>query len=276
MAIKRSGAKVVVSGEVQIGKRKANPKPKAKAKKKSGPRPKNPLEENRAEPNPQPESASLFPPGVATLFQMPTPNQPGRETDEPEEKQTEESPSINDSSNGEANEDVQRRLDSIPDVIGGTAVEETEEEPEISSDEIRSLMIEISFEEQDVAEFLAESFDWLSQIMGSDHWKLTERQVRMLKGPTQRLLTSMWAKLLDRLPEAVVRWCENTPGAAAFLVTFGIVVAPKAMEQIAIRKERKQSKTIDAPQKTPHQPAKQEPSGMGGIPVATGIVGAAN
>lgn len=257
---KPSSALTVASGGARTGRQ-----PRAKkSRRKASPR--NPLAESR-----QPEkSPNLV--GLNKLFQEeadPRPD-PGKFPAEP-------APSPENSSAGEpANEDVRRRLDGIPDVIGGEVV--GEQEAEITSDEIRELMVTIQFAEEDVKAFLGEAFDWMAELMGSDHWKLTERQSRMLAGPLARVMGSIWLKLLERLPDVIVKWCEQTPGAAAFLLTLGIVVLPKGTKQIRIWKERRVGKTIDAKPETKREPAKHEParqtsSGSGPIPVATGIVG---
>ena len=67
-------------------------------------------------------------------------------------------------------------------------------------DELREMMSAFAFEEEDVKEELAELCDWISEYAKSDHWKLSERQKRMLGRPVTLLLNSLWAKLSDYLP----------------------------------------------------------------------------
>lgn len=104
---------------------------------------------------------------------------------------------------------------------------------------IASLMAQVAFEEQDVRDQLEELFEWLSERFQAEHWKLTERQSRMLGRPTAQMLTSIWAKLCTMLPDIIARWCESTPGAAAFIAACGIVIVPKAMKQVTISRQRK-------------------------------------
>jgi hypothetical protein len=137
---------------------------------------------------------------------------------------------------------------------------------------MQALMGAIAFEEQDVKDTLAELFDYLSEAFDSEHWTLTERQLRMLGRPTAQLLNSLWAKLKERIPDALANWCETTPGAMAFATAFGLVVVPKAAKQWNLSRERKQT---GAPAKKPapvtnKQPIEMQP-GPGGIPVAVGV-----
>jgi hypothetical protein len=106
-------------------------------------------------------------------------------------------------------------------------------------DPIAALMAQVAFEEEDVKDTLAEFFDWMSERFKSDHWKLTDRQSRILGRPSAQLLNSIWAKLQDYLPDILARWCETTPGATAFILACGIVVLPKAKKQFTISRERR-------------------------------------
>lgn len=106
-------------------------------------------------------------------------------------------------------------------------------------DPIAALMAQVAFEEQDVKDTIGEFFDWMSERFKSDHWKLTDRQSRMLGRPSTQLLNSIWAKLQDYLPDILARWCETTPGATAFILACGIVVVPKVKKQYTISRERR-------------------------------------
>ena len=280
MATKRSSVKTAASGEAQTVKKPRSQK-KRPARKQSR-KPRNPLAENPAPDlwtgtkrrNAQ-QRESLYPPGVQSLFQPQ--NSQAQETSQQPEAEAPASHGINDSSSGEpANRDAQRRLDSIPDVIGvdpDAPEQAAAAEPSITSDEVTALMALVTFEEQDVKDTLCELFDWIAERMQSDHWKLTERQARMLGGPTTQLINSLWGKLMQRLPDVIVAWCERTPGAAAFLLSFGLVVVPKGMKQIAVSRERRAVKAeVKSPEPAKHREAKQEPNGFGGIPAARGIV----
>ena len=99
---------------------------------------------------------------------------------------------------------------------------------------IASMIPQIDFDVDAVRDVLEESFEWLAERFGSDHWKLSERQSRMLGKPTAELLSSLYGKLTAFLPEVIARWCESTPGAAGFILAAGIVVAPKVVQQVAI------------------------------------------
>jgi hypothetical protein len=116
-----------------------------------------------------------------------------------------------------------------------------------ADDPISALMAQISFEEEDVKAYLSEFFEWMAERFESDHWKLTDRQQRILGRPTAQLMNSMWAQLCARFPEIIARWCESTPGAAAFLAAFGLVVVPKAWTQIRVSRARKNQKQVPNP-----------------------------
>lgn len=118
---------------------------------------------------------------------------------------------------------------------------------------VSELMAMVAFEPQDVQDTLTEFFDWMAERFESDHWKLTERQQRMMGRPTAMMLNSLWGKLQRLLPDILARWCEQTPGATAFILACGIVVVPKVGKQIGISRERRQSKprVAEMPKRTP-------------------------
>ena len=96
----------------------------------------------------------------------------------------------------------------------------------------------MAFEPQDVQDTICEFFEWMAERFDSDHWKLSERQARMLGKPSAILADAMWRKLTALLPDIIGQWCESTPGATAFLFAFGIVVVPKVKKQFTISRER--------------------------------------
>lgn len=140
------------------------------------------------------------------------------------------------------NEEAENILRGVPDFItddgDGAKVESDSGGEEIEEDPIAALMVQITFEPQDVQDTLCEFFDWLAERFQSDHWRLTERQARMLGKPTTQLMVAMWSKLLTRLPDILAEWCASTPGAAAFLLAAGIVVVPKVKKQFTISRRR--------------------------------------
>jgi hypothetical protein len=131
----------------------------------------------------------------------------------------------------------ERLLHAVPKSIGEAddpvgPADVSEEDP------IAALMAQVAFEPQDVQDVLEEFFESLAVRFESDHWKLTERQARMLGRPSAQLLNSMWAKLQNYLPDILAHWCESTPGATAFILACGLIVAPKITRQVAISRER--------------------------------------
>jgi hypothetical protein len=141
----------------------------------------------------------------------------------------------------------ERILSSVPQTIGDEADDpggpgDVSMHETIEDDPIKALMAQVAFEDQDVQDMIAEFFDWLAERFKSDHWKLNERQARMLGRPAAQLLNSMWSRLMDYLPEILSRWCEETPGATAFILACGIVIVPKVTQQVRISRERKKEK----------------------------------
>jgi hypothetical protein len=164
-------------------------------------------------------------------------------------------------------EESERILSSVPPSIGesGTSGPEAPIPFPSPQDPISALMAQVAFEPQDVQDVMAEAFDWLAERFESDHWKLTERQARMLGRPTAQLLNSMWARLAEFLPGILSRWCEETPGATAFILAASLIVVPKVARQVTISRERQKadprgSQTSAAGQKGAHpQPVPPRP-----------------
>jgi hypothetical protein len=197
----------------------------------------------------------------------------------PSEPSQSESPSPSDSAIGSTDPETEKLLAKVPDVIEESTTEDGGEEPSITSAQLSALIEDIAFEEQDVKDTLAELFDWISDYFGSDHWKLTERQIRMLGRSTFQLVNSLWAKLRMRLPDIIANWCESTPGAAAFLLACGLIVVPKGVKQWQMGLKPK-AKPTDQQRNAP-QPFVERgtgapvtvQAGLAGIPVASGIIG---
>jgi hypothetical protein len=169
----------------------------------------------------------------------------------------------------------QTQLNAVPDVIGDEAKPDASASAE-AMDSGAAAMVSVLdglvFSEQDVADTLTELFSWLADKFGSDHWLLSERQQRMLGGPTAQVVNASWVKLREKLPDILARWCESTPGATAFLMAFGIVVVPKAMKQMKLSRERKATIDVKREEKKP-EPAQPSRPVQTGIPQASGIIG---
>jgi len=167
--------------------------------------------------------------------------------------------------------EAERVLHAVPDSIGdaGEASSIHEAEPELMADDIADLIPEIDFDQREVQDALEEAFDWMAERFDSGHWKLTERQSRMLGKPTTQLLSTVWSKLAQFLPGFLAKLCQSTPGLAGFILAGAVVVGPKAARQIAISRSRRAKKTtIDGERPT---------SRPGPVPItqAPGPVGAA-
>lgn len=151
----------------------------------------------------------------------------------------------------------ERILAGVPETIGAEPDDPgAPADVPINDDPIAALMAQVAFEPQDVQDVLAEFFDWMAERFASDHWKLTERQARMLGRPAAQMLNALWVRLQQYIPDILGRWCEETPGAMAFIVACGIVVAPKITRQVQISRERAKAKPLvqDKPQPKPPQP----------------------
>ena len=178
-------------------------------------------------------------------------------------------------------DEAERLLRSVPESIS-----EAEPEPEArpgivfaETDEgaIADLLPDISFDPAEVAGVLEESFDWLAEKFDSAHWKLTERQSRMLAKPTAELLGSLYMKIGAFLPAILLGWCEATPGLMGFLLTSGIVVGPKVAVQFQLSRSRaRAARNKVGPQRVP-APIRPTPAAAphsqatGGVGMATPV-----
>jgi hypothetical protein len=177
-------------------------------------------------------------------------------------------------------EESERLLRSVPESIG-----EAEPAPEprpgivfADADEsaLADLLPEISFDPVEVAGVLEELFDWTAEKFDSAHWKLTERQSRMLAKPTAELLSSLYMKLGQFLPAILMGWCEATPGLMGFLLTSGIVIGPKVAVQFQLSRSRaRAARNKVGPQRipTPIRPAPgaAPQAAMSGVGMATQV-----
>ena len=193
----------------------------------------------RVQAKPQDEKSSGLLSGLGSLFSDP---------DNPGKGSISEGPSV-DSLSGNASLPLEseRLLSHVPERIGGEADDpggpaDMPGNNLPADDPIAALMAQVAFEPQDVQDVIEEFFEWLSEHYQSDHWKLSERQSRMLGRPAAQLLNSMWVRLQNYLPDILSKWCEETPGAMAFIMACGIVVAPKVTQQITISRERARAK----------------------------------
>ena len=139
-------------------------------------------------------------------------------------------------------EEQERVLHAVPESINEEPdADELIVEEAADPEAIRALIPSITFNEQEVREVLEESFDWLAEKFDSAHWKLTERQSRMIGKPTAQLLGFVWSRVSDLLPDILARWCNATPGLLDFLMVSGLIVGPKVRQQVAISRSRKRT-----------------------------------
>ena len=175
-------------------------------------------------------------------------------------------PSESSSTSEPLSPESERILASVPETIGGEAGESGAPVDAPAEDPIAALMAQVAFEPQDVQDTLAEMFDWLAERFESDHWRLTDRQARMLGRPAAQLLNSIWTKLQAYIPDILSKWCETTPGATALILAAGIVITPKVMQQVSISRERAKVKPrVPAPQ-SPAPPQPQQRPTQPGVP----------
>jgi len=193
--------------------------------------------------------------GIGNLFQIPQ--------KKAEPVQPSPAPSSGSSTSEPLSAEAERILRAVPDVIGeDPAGDDPRLGATIDEDPVAALMAQVAFEPQDVQDVIAETFDWLAERFASDHWRLTDRQARMLGRPSAQLLNSLWTKLSNYLPEILSRWCESTPGATAFLLAAGMVITPKVMQQVSISRERARNTSPLQPGPKPVPVPKPEPSGL--------------
>jgi hypothetical protein len=150
----------------------------------------------------------------------------------------------------------ERLLKSVPEFIG-----EPESQPDArpgiqfaqsDAEAIAAMLPDITFDPAEVQGVLEEMFDWTAEKFDSAHWKLTERQSRMLAKPTAELLSSLYLKIGAFLPAILMNWCQATPGLMGFMLTSGIVIGPKVAVQFQLSRSRRQAaKNKVGPQRVP-------------------------
>jgi hypothetical protein len=207
----------------------------------------------------QPEAAGIMD-SIGSLFSG---------ADNPGQPQTPLANSLPRSGTNSLPPESERLLSAVPQTIGEAQGEPGAPVDVQADDPIAALMAQVAFEPQDVQDVLGELFDWMAERFESDHWKLTERQARMIGRPTAQLLNSMWSRLQNYLPDILSKWCEETPGATAFIMACGIVIVPKVSQQVKISRERaaKEKPLVRDVPPTPRPPAPAQH-----IPASGGIV----
>jgi hypothetical protein len=187
---------------------------------------------------------------VQSLFQgqQQRPEEPEKET---QQEQNEPPFSVEDSSVDRRSRPLEERLDNFPDEISAESATRIDGKAEegVKSEDIAALSEEAQslIEEAGVSEIVAEMFDILAEHFGSDHWRLGPRQVRMLGAPLTALLRHVWKKLAEKIPDVLARWCEETPGATMLVVSLGLVVVPRVVQQGKLNKQRGRSMWSVAP-----------------------------
>lgn len=125
----------------------------------------------------------------------------------------------------------------------------------IDPEEIAGLIPEIDFDEGEVREVLEEGFEWMAGFFQSEHWKLTDRQAKMLARPTAQLASTLYGRLAAFLPGFLARWCEETPGAAGVILVGAWVIGPKIAKQVVVSRSRKTLPRAERQAPQPIRPA---------------------
>ena len=157
----------------------------------------------------------------------------------------------------------------VADIGGAPAGEDEPDGDQLDPAEVAEGLARISFDEAYVRDVLEEAYGWMADKFDSDHWALTERQSRMLGGPTTQLLGSVWMHAQRLIPEILARWANSTPGLMDFVLVFGLVTGPKVAKQFAVSRQRRQRPQR---QQRPGAPVAVPPR-MGGPvgPMQTGV-----
>jgi hypothetical protein len=129
-------------------------------------------------------------------------------------------------------EESQRILNTIPDSIGC----ELEDGQGEGGAELATVE-QFTFKPEDIQEGIAAIFDWMGKHVG-EHCKLSERQLSFVSGPTTQVLNASIGGITEWMPGFLQRWCETTPGAAAFLFAWGVVLTPMGIMHIGKMRER--------------------------------------
>ena len=127
----------------------------------------------------------------------------------------------------------------LGEIVDGDEPEEIDPAASSEASVLSGMMPDIAFDEEDVRAVLEESFAWLADKFDSGHWNLTERQSRMLGKPTAELLSGLYMRLREFLPDILLAWCDATPGLMGVLIAGSIVVVPKVKTQVALSMQKK-------------------------------------
>jgi hypothetical protein len=163
-------------------------------------------------------------------------------------------------------------LGALPDFIGDETQPDGTSAAHLGDDPGSSPMLApnapgIQFDPEYVRAVLEESFSWVADRFDSAHWLLTERQSKMLTGPTTQLMGSLWTRVQQLLPEWLARWSSETPGLVDCVFAFSLVLGPKIGQQVAISRVRRAKAARAA--NTPRQSAPGPVAGVG--PVAGAV-----
>lgn len=162
----------------------------------------------------------------------------------------------------------ERLLAAVPDVIGdelpasdpALAPGHNEEQTEV--DELLQMVRDIDFQQEDIQYLVEQLFEMIAEWRQMEHWKLTERQSRILGRPLFRMVNVCWAKLVEKLPDYIV----TIPGLAGTCLALGIVATPKILKDRAISTERAHAAKQVGPgaQPGPKTPTDWKPFIVGG------------
>jgi hypothetical protein len=145
----------------------------------------------------------------------------------------------------------QAELNAVPDSIGGTNADKADAAGHALGSGDLGEMVEflqsMGIDEDDMQEWLTEGCDFLSEKFKSDHWKLSDRQGRMLAKPYTAVANRLWVKILDWLPGFLGDLAKSSPEAAAMVISTAIVFGPKVAKQVVISRTRKAVPTKDKP-----------------------------
>lgn len=161
-------------------------------------------------------------------------------------------------------------LASVPDTIGGEAAAPgapaTPGAGEL--DEMVEFLQSMGIDEDDMQEWLSEGCEFLAERFKSEHWKLTDRQGRMLAKPYTACANKLWIKMLDWLPDFLSNLAKASPEAAAMVISTAVVFGPKVAKQFVLSRSRKElpkksaedkpQQVKEVPKPKPAAPAKGE------------------
>jgi len=239
--------------------RKARPKKKAtKTRAPRKPRAQEslppPIEINQPKPpaeKPQPESGLLS--GIESLFTKSQSQEPEAENQVPSGS----SSSVTEPLTPEA----ERILQDIPDVIGDVSA--TDSQAPVPPAESLALS---TFDSYLVGEYLEEGYGFIAKVTNMEHWKLTDRQSKLLAPPLAKVLSSMSDEMTGWLPGFLKNWVERTPGAAGLLIAMVAVNGPKIAQTVTVLRERSKAAQVRVPKVTPMPTPRPAAPGSKSVP----------